>query len=90
MSKQNSTSSHVRAKPGTRKQCKAAGCSKSIPDRFLMCRAHWSLVPEDLQNAVYRTYRELKENWCGETLKAYTAAVTAAITAVADAQASVR
>jgi hypothetical protein len=32
--------------------CHVFQCEKTIPPRMLMCRAHWEMVPPDLQDAV--------------------------------------
>lgn len=42
--------------------CHAAACSIEVPPRMLMCRAHWALVPQDVQRAVWREYREGQED----------------------------
>ncbi len=41
--------------------CHAASCTIDIPPRLLMCRVHWALVPQDVQRAVWREYREGQE-----------------------------
>lgn len=38
--------------------CHAKGCLVACRPEFLMCSRHWSMVPEHLQRAVYRNYRE--------------------------------
>lgn len=38
--------------------CHARNCKTPCPRRMLMCRKHWSMVPRDIQDEVYRTYRE--------------------------------
>lgn len=40
-----------------RTTCKAIGCREAIGSQFLMCRGHWSKVPKELQDEVYRTFR---------------------------------
>lgn len=37
--------------------CHALGCNAACPPRWLMCRAHWELVPPVLKNEVYRTVK---------------------------------
>lgn len=55
--------------------CPVTGCDKQMPQHLLMCPAHWRLVPEGLQRAVNR-------NWRNGNTKAYLAARAQAITAV--------
>ena len=38
-------------------RCHAAMCSVPVQPRFLMCRRHWALVPNELKLAVLRAYR---------------------------------
>ena len=38
--------------------CHARNCTKPCKPEFLMCRAHWRLVPRDLQRAVWDNYRD--------------------------------
>jgi len=37
--------------------CHAKGCTAKVPPERLMCFRHWRMVPQDLQNEVYRHYR---------------------------------
>jgi hypothetical protein len=37
--------------------CHAKRCNKSCAPRYLMCRDHWNMVPHELQQLVYKTYR---------------------------------
>lgn len=37
--------------------CHANGCNKPCRPELLMCPAHWRMVPEDVQRAVYAHYR---------------------------------
>jgi hypothetical protein len=39
-------------------ECGIPGCGKKLSRRFLMCRAHWALVPPVLQHAVEKTQAE--------------------------------
>lgn len=41
--------------------CHAEGCIVVVPPRLLMCARHWAMVPVDLQQAVYQTYRPGQE-----------------------------
>lgn len=41
--------------------CHAEGCETPCPPRLLMCARHWRMVPKELQNAVYDTYRPGQE-----------------------------
>lgn len=37
--------------------CHAIGCERACKPEYLMCRAHWFMVPRPLQLDVYRHYR---------------------------------
>ncbi len=37
--------------------CHARGCKKVTKPEMLMCFAHWKIVPEELQKAVWANYR---------------------------------
>ncbi len=37
--------------------CHARGCSTPVPPEMLMCRRHWRMVPRNLQQRVWDTYR---------------------------------
>jgi hypothetical protein len=39
-------------------ECGIPGCGKKLARRFLMCAAHWALVPLVLQQAVEKTQEE--------------------------------
>lgn len=39
------------------KTCKALGCDKPISHTRLMCFEHWSQVPKDIQDRVWKTAR---------------------------------
>lgn len=39
-------------------KCPINGCTTMVPHAKLMCPTHWFLVPAELGNAVYRTYRQ--------------------------------
>lgn len=37
--------------------CHARGCSVQVKPELLMCRKHWFMVPRDIRDAVWRSYR---------------------------------
>lgn len=37
-------------------RCPAWHCPREITDEFLLCPAHWRLVPRPIQSAVYAAY----------------------------------
>ena len=41
--------------------CHALGCDTPVAPRFLMCMAHWRLVPATAKADVYATYRPGQE-----------------------------
>lgn len=65
-----------------RHKCHALGCPTSCPPRFLMCYAHWKLVPINLQRKVWLRYR-LGQEIDKRPSKAYLDAADEAIKAVA-------
>jgi len=40
--------------------CHIPGCSKVIKPAMLFCAAHWAMVPKEMQDRVYETYRNGK------------------------------
>ena len=36
--------------------CHARGCHEAVPERMLMCRRHWRMVPPALQRRVWAEY----------------------------------
>lgn len=63
--------------------CHASGCNVSVPQRMLMCRRHWRMVPKPLQDRVWATYvhgQEIRKDPSDDYLEA----AQAAIDAVAD------
>jgi hypothetical protein len=62
------------------KPCFAHACQVLIRRNLLMCGKHWAMVPEDIQTAVYATYREMQR---GGSLRAYCIATIKAQLAVA-------
>lgn len=41
--------------------CHAATCNRAIPPKLFMCARHWRLVPKELQDLVWATYRPGQE-----------------------------
>lgn len=62
--------------------CHALGCSVDVPEHIFACKQHWYMVPKPLRDAIWRTYRRGQEVTKNPS-KAYVAAATAAIAAVA-------
>ncbi len=65
--------------------CPAPGCQRQVSPSYLMCRAHWSLVPTDLARQVYRTwfaYQRADRHVIGYAARRYQAAVDQAIAAL--------
>ena len=46
---------------GERHTCHAKDCAVNIPPRMFMCLKHWRMVPQELQRAVWATYRPGQE-----------------------------
>lgn len=57
--------------------CKATGCNRQVPKRYLMCREHWYQVPEQLRNEVSRTWADVQTS--GQITIEYAKAVRDAI-----------
>jgi hypothetical protein len=62
--------------------CHARGCKTPVPRRMLMCRAHWAMVPRDLQERVWATYQEGQEEGRAPVTEAWQQAACDAIDAV--------
>ena len=62
--------------------CHARFCTVEIPERLLMCRRHWLMVPANMRQTVWQTYRHGQEVSKEPTL-AYIEAAIAAVHAVA-------
>ena len=60
--------------------CKARGCTRQVPKRYLMCRQHWYEVPPDVQAEVYAAWAEVQTS--GTITERYARAARAAIDAV--------
>lgn len=41
--------------------CHHPNCNEPVPPARLACRKHWFELPQDLRNAVWRTYRKGQE-----------------------------
>lgn len=63
--------------------CHALKCNVPVPPEMLMCRKHWFMVPKNLRDEVWRTYRQGQEITKDPT-GYYLDAMNAAINAVAD------
>lgn len=70
-------------------KCHATACNTPVPPRMLMCAAHWSMVPKDLQNSVLANYRH---GQCDDKRpsREWSRAAFAAICAVADREGRVK
>ena len=63
----------------TQHTCHAANCKVVIPPKLLMCGKHWKMVPEEMQQEIYRYYRpgqEVAKNPRKEWVKAASNAVS--------------
>ena len=63
-----------------KKPCSAACCPEMIPRRLLMCRRHWFMVPQELQDRVVGSLQEWE---AGGSVRPYVLAVAEAQLAVA-------
>lgn len=52
---------HLRIAPAGH-LCHAIGCHTPVPPKMLMCLKHWRMVPRDLQQQVWATYRPGQED----------------------------
>lgn len=41
--------------------CHATGCTTEVPERYLMCRRHWWMVPRGMQQRLWQVYRPGQE-----------------------------
>lgn len=41
--------------------CHATGCQTQVKPSLLMCKKHWSLVPDEIQKEVWKHYRKGQE-----------------------------
>lgn len=63
-------------------KCAAFNCQEIVPDRMLMCRRHWYMVPTRIRNDVWRHYKPGQESGKTEASLAYRYAIGEAISAV--------
>lgn len=54
--------------------CPVKVCDEGVPDHLLMCKAHWRMVPADIQREVYQAYHRYEANKSNERLVALRAA----------------
>lgn len=38
-------------------ECHATACNKHIPPQMFMCKFHWFLLPKNLRDKIWNTYR---------------------------------
>lgn len=62
-----------------RHECAAIGCTKRCANEYLMCVEHWRMVPREIANRVWSTWRRVLRD-----RPAYLEARQAAIDAVGD------
>lgn len=60
--------------------CKATGCNRQVPKRYLMCRKHWYQVPQPIRDAVWAEWANVQTT--GQMSIAYARAVRDAINAI--------
>ena len=63
--------------------CHATNCQTPVPPKRLMCRTHWYMVPQNLRDAIWVTYRPGQEI-TKDASPEYLAAARRAIDAVTD------
>ena len=44
-----------------RHTCHARRCNRVVPEKMLMCKRHWFMVPHGLRDRVWETYRPGQE-----------------------------
>ena len=59
--------------------CPAPGCKARVMPAMLGCRTHWFQLPQDLRNAINRTYRRGQERNPSMVTDEYRAALRACI-----------
>lgn len=42
-------------------ECHWPGCTKQVPPAMWGCREHWYMLPRDLRNEIWRTYKPGQE-----------------------------
>lgn len=60
--------------------CKAVGCTRQVPNCYLMCRKHWYAVPQHIRDRVWQTWAVVQTN--GQMTVEYAQAVRDAINSV--------
>lgn len=60
--------------------CKAPGCNRQVPKRYLMCREHWYQVPEPIRLEIWAAWAEVQTT--GQITIRYAHAVRDAINAL--------
>lgn len=68
-------------------KCPIKGCNNQVDHEKLMCPGHWSLVPKELGNALYRAWAARKANpdsGAGVHIAAMTACINYVDTFLAD------
>jgi len=61
--------------------CKARGCNRQVPKRYLMCRQHWAMVPEPIRLEVWAAWAEVQSS--GQLTTRYAETVRQAIDSIA-------
>lgn len=69
----------------TKHRCCAVSCAKIVRDEYLMCRAHWYMVPQPIRARVFAAYRPEQLRTAEPSLEWYLAAADA-VEAVARAE----
>lgn len=63
--------------------CHATACEKRVPPSMWGCKRHWFMVPKQIRDRVWATYRPGQEDdW--KPTRAYLEAAKAAVVAVAE------
>jgi len=63
--------------------CHALGCRTQVPRRMLMCRAHWRMVPGEIQEMVCEAFTPGQEEGSVRPSREWVEAARAAVGAVA-------
>ena len=69
--------SALTALPRRPSRCPVAGCGEQINPSRLMCRAHWYVVPRELRDLVWATWRSGEGALSTEHLEAVRLAIAA-------------
>jgi len=65
-----------------KRKCAAKSCNLRVDKKFLMCATHWRMVPKQIQDDIYRTYRPKQEDNLAMVSVAYRGAMMAAVESV--------